>query len=122
MIAVAMMNSVRFMRLVLKYGVAEQVQAVQDTLFRRDRIVSQEDIKSLCRQRMGVYFKQVVFERLFETDPDPLNGGIRRVVKVVLKVENPNDPYLEQLSQEIEWEINEKGVGTMPYRVFLSPI
>jgi hypothetical protein len=102
------------------YSVAEQAQVAQDTLFRRDRIVSQEDIKSLCRRKMGSFLKHIVFERLFENDPDPKNGGIRRAVKVNLKVEKPNDAYIQQLGQEIEWELAEKSVGTMPYRVSIE--
>jgi hypothetical protein len=101
-------------------SVAEQVQVAQDTLFRRDRIVSQEDIKSLCRRKMGAFLKNIAFEKRFENDPDPKNGGIRRVVKVSLKVEKPNDAYIQQLGQEIEWELMEKSVGTMPYRVFIE--
>ncbi len=102
------------------HSVAEQVQVAQDTLFRRDRIVSQEDIRSLCRRKMGAFLKNIAFEKLFETDPDPKNGGIRRAVQVRLKVENPKDAYIQQLGQEIEWELMEKSVGTMPYRVCIE--
>ena len=102
------------------HSIAEQVQVAQDTLFRRDRIVSQEDIKSLCRRKMGSILKNIVLEKMFETDPDPKNGGIRRAIKVILKVEKPNDAYIQQLGQEIEWELTEKGVGTMPYRVCIE--
>jgi hypothetical protein len=96
---------------------SEQVQMAQDALFRRDRIVSQADIKSLCHLKMGKLLKKVTIQTIFTTDSET---GIQRIIEVVLSVENANDSYCIRLAQEIEWELKEKAVGIMPYRVSLS--
>lgn len=99
------------------YSTAEQIQVLQDALYRRGRIVSAHDVKSLCHQKMGPALKEVSLRPYFETDKNPDGGGIRRAIEVALKVENPGEPYMHQLAQEIELDLQENSVGTTPYRV-----
>lgn len=100
-----------------KYSATEQVQALQDVLFRRGRIVSANDIKSLCFQKLGEVLKEVSLRSYFETDMNADSSGVRRAIEVTLKVNKADDPYLKQLGQEIELTLQENSVGTMPYRV-----
>ena len=100
-----------------KYSATEQVQALQDVLFRRGRIVSANDIKSLCFQKLGEVLKEVRLRSYFETDMNADSSGVRRAIEVTLAVDKADDPYLKQLGQEIELTLQENSVGTMPYRV-----
>jgi hypothetical protein len=100
-----------------KYSATEQVQALQDVLFRRGRIVSANDIKSLCFQKLGNVLKDVSLRSYFETDMNADSAGVRRAIEVTLKVDKADDPYMKQLGQELELTLQENSVGTMPYRV-----
>ncbi len=96
----------------------EKKQILQDVLFRRDRIVSALDIKSYCHRTIGKPLKEVKLRPFFETNRDPSQGGVRRAIEVVLNVEQTIDlEYITQLGQEIELNLKENSVGTMPYRV-----
>ena len=99
------------------YSATEQVQALQDTLLRRGRIVSAHDIKSLCHQKLGEILKNIDLRSYFETDMNPEGGGVRRAIEVNLAVTKAGDSYTQQLGQEIELYLQENSVGTMPYRV-----
>lgn len=96
----------------------EQTQILQDLLFRRERIVTPHDIKSLCRKLMGERLLEVTIKPFFETDRDS-QGGIRRAIEVRLKVDEAEDVHLQQTGQEIEMTLQENSVGTIPYRVVL---
>ncbi|MBK8492211.1 MAG: type VI secretion system baseplate subunit TssF [Saprospirales bacterium] len=96
----------------------EQTQILQDLLFRRERIVTTHDIKSLCRKLMGEHLREVGIHSLFEADMNN-QGGIRRAIKVELKVDEAEDVHLHQVGQEIETILQENSTGTVPYRVVL---
>lgn len=96
----------------------EQTQILQDLLFRRERIVTSHDIKSLCRKLMGERLQEVTIKPFFETDRNS-QGGIRRAIEVRLKVDEAEDLQLQQIGQEIEMTLQENSVGTIPYRVVL---
>jgi hypothetical protein len=99
------------------YSATEQVQALQDSLLRRGRIVSAHDVKSLCHLKLGEVLQNVSLHSYFETDMNAEGGGVRRAVDVRLAVTKADDPYTRQLGQEIELTLQENSVGTMPYRV-----
>jgi hypothetical protein len=99
------------------YSATEQVQALQDSLLRRGRIVSAHDVKSLCHLKLGDVLKSVDLRSYFETDMNADGGGVRRAIEVNLAVIDPQDAYTKQLGQEIELALQENSVGTMPYRV-----
>lgn len=94
----------------------EQTQALQDALVRRGRVVTANDVKSLCGRVLGEHLQEVHIKPFFETDMTP-QGGVRRAMEVSLKVTRPEDQYIQQLGQEIEWNLQENSVGTIPYRV-----
>lgn len=103
-----------------RYSPTEQIQALQDTLYRRGRIVSAHDVKSLCHQKLGKSLKKVDVRSYFETDRNSIDGGVRRAIEVILRVDKAEDPYIQQLGQEIELILQENSVGTMPYRVVIA--
>ncbi len=94
----------------------EQTQALQDALVRRGRVVTANDIKSLCGRIFGEHLQEVSIKSFFETDMT-LKGGIKRALEVAVKVAQPDDPYMQQLGQETAWNLQENSVGTIPYRV-----
>lgn len=96
----------------------EQTLLLQDSLFRRERIVTAHDIKSLCRKMLGDHLKEVAIQPYFDTNGDS-RSGIRRAMEVLLKVDEADDVHLYQIGQEIETILKENSVGTVPYRVRL---
>lgn len=103
-----------------QYSSTEKIQAFQDVLYRRGRIVSAHDVKSLCHQKIGKPLKAVSLRTYFETNRNMENGGVQRAIEVTLKVEDATDTYLKQIAQEIELTLQENSVGTMPYRVIVA--
>lgn len=101
-----------------RYSTTEQTEVLQDVLFRRGRIVSAHDVKSLCRQKLGDTLKHVSLRPFFETDLNA-NGGVRRAIEVTLEVTKSEDVFTQQICQEIELTLQENSIGTMPYRVKL---
>ena len=91
---------------------------MQDTLLRRGRIVSAQDVKSLCARMMEDRLKRVALRPFFETDLNT-DGGVRRAMEVILEVKTPEDPLTQQIAQDIELTLQENSVGTIPYRVRL---
>ncbi len=100
-----------------RHSTTEQLQVLQDTLYRQGRIVSKHDIKSLCHQKIGKNLKQVSIHNYFETTQTANNVGIQRAIEVRLKVAESALPYVYQQAQEIEFILQENSVGSMPYRV-----
>ena len=96
----------------------EQTKMLQDLLFRRERIVTAQDIKSLCRKLMGDHLQKVSIHSFFETDMNS-QGGIRRALKVELKVDEAENVHLHQIGHEIETILQENSIGTVPYRVVI---
>ena len=101
-----------------RLSVVEQTRALQDTLLRRGRIVSAQDVKSLCARMMEDRLKGVSLRPFFETDLNT-EGGVRRAMEVLLTVKTPEDPLTQQIAQDIELTLQENSVGTIPYRVRL---
>lgn len=99
------------------FSPTEKIQAVQDKMYRRGRIISAHDVKSLCFQKMGQALKAVDLKTYFETNRSSSNGGIRRSIEVILTVDNLDDPYLHSLAHEIELTLQEESIGIMPYKV-----
>lgn len=96
----------------------EQTQLLQDSLFRRERIVTAHDIKSLCRKMLGDHLLEMTIQPFFETNGDSRHG-IRRAIEIVVKVDEAGDVQLHQIGQEIETILQENSIGTVPYRVRL---
>jgi hypothetical protein len=96
----------------------EQTQLLQDSLFRRERIVTAHDIKSLCRKMLGDHLLEVTIQPFFQPDGES-RGGIRRAIEVNVKVDEAGDVHLHQIGQEIETILQENSIGTVPYRVRL---
>jgi hypothetical protein len=102
-----------------RLSVVEQTRALQDTLLRRGRIVSAQDVKSLCALMMEDRLKRISLHPFFETDLNS-DGGVRRAMEVSLFVKDSDDPLTQQIAQDIELTLQENSVGTIPYRVRLK--
>jgi hypothetical protein len=97
----------------------EQGHILQDQLFRRGRVVTAQDIKSLCFLKMGDKAKNVHIQPYFETDRSSMNGGFQRAFEVQVSIDDPDDTHAKLVAQEIELTLMENSVGTIPYRVRL---
>ena len=100
---------------------SEQLQAVQDALFRRGRIVTAHDVKSLCFNKFGQALQGVDLRPYFEVDKNSKGGGLRRGIEVLLTLEEGITQIpVEQIAQEIELTLQENSIGMAPYRVVLQ--
>lgn len=94
----------------------KQSLLIQDAIFRKQRIVTKEDIKSLCYSKFGD--KMINFQLVPTFIPDINNeGGIIRVMFVYIKVIDNTDPIYHYIGQEIECILLEESVASNKYQV-----
>ena len=105
-----------------RYSEMEKIQALQDKLNRRGRVITAQDVKCLCYQKMGKALKGIDLRSYFETNKNTKNGGIQRAMEVILKVDQSGDTNLQQLANEIELTLLDESIGTLPYKVTLQQI
>jgi hypothetical protein len=98
---------------------SELMAALQGTLTRRGRIVTEEDVKSFCRESIGEELSKIEIKNGVEIDRRP-NGGIKRVLEVWLHFTKPNTEGLDDICREIESSLQEQAVGIVPYRVKIA--
>ncbi len=99
---------------------SEQNRKIQDTLFRKERISTVNDIKSLCRSKLGDQLLDIDIKPIFEPILDGDQAGIKRAFAVNLKVQNPEDQNCILLKNEIQWNLEEKTMGIVAYKVILN--
>jgi hypothetical protein len=95
---------------------SELLAALQGTLTRRGRIVTEEDVKSYCRETLGEDLEKVEIKQGVEIDRRP-NGGIRRVLEVWLHFSKAQTEGVNDICRAIESSLQEQAVGIVPYRV-----
>ena len=93
-----------------------QTAMIQDAIFRKNRIVTVDDIKRLCRLKLGDKITDIQIKPFFSSI-----GGVsiefKRIIGVNIKVLDINDRFCHQVAQEIEWILHEESTGTIPYKV-----
>ena len=97
----------------------ELYQELKDTLLRRGRLLTAEDVKNFCQARLGGMLRGVSIQNGVEMDPRP-GFGITRITEVRLKVSDPEDETWKDTCREIEMELAENALSVLPYRVKLE--
>ena len=92
---------------------------MDQTRSRRGRIVTEEDVKSFCRESIGEDLGKIEIKQGVEIDRRP-TGGIKRVLEVWLHFTKPNTEGLDDICREIESSLQEQAVGIVPYRVKIA--
>lgn len=99
---------------------SEQNRKIQDTLFRKERISTVNDIKSLCRSKLGDQLIDIQIKPIFEPILDSDQAGIKRAFAINLTVHNPEDQNCILIKNEIQWNLEEKTMGIVSYKVILN--
>jgi hypothetical protein len=97
----------------------EYYSLVRNSLLQKDYIVTPTDVRNYCFKHLGKPLKQVLLKPGFRVDPRP-DGGIDRVSQIYLTVEQPTDPAWPDKCRELEYLLNEKSNGVVPYVVLLT--
>jgi hypothetical protein len=98
----------------------EYYQLLKNSLLQKEKIVTAADARYFCFNYLGKGLQQVSLQPGFRVDPRP-EGGIDRVSQVYLTVDQPADPAWPGKCRELEYLLNEKSAGLVPYTVRLSP-
>jgi hypothetical protein len=94
-------------------------QLLRDSLLQKDKIVTAADVRHFCFSYLGKPLQAVALQPGFRVDPRP-EGGFNRVSQVCLTVEEPADPAWQDKCRELEYLLNEKSAGVVPYTVLLT--
>lgn len=107
-----------------KLGTTEAVLAYKSALLSKDRIVTAEDIKAFCRDRLGGRAERVMVEKGVMIPPGE-KQGFRKTIDVTIDIRR--DAYGEMLehgeaafwAENLEKLLEEKSAALWPYRVTL---
>jgi hypothetical protein len=94
-----------------------RLETLRGMLLRRDRIVTKEDVKSLCRAELGAQIMGVVVRSAIGQDPR-FQFGMTRLTEVVL-TPNPNQEVenWESVCQRLQLMLEEQSCSTVPFKV-----
>ncbi|MBV7532258.1 hypothetical protein [Chitinophaga sp. sic0106] len=105
-------------------GPEKQVQLFRAQLYSQNRIVNSADIELCCQNILGRYYTgiQIEKEALLSTIP---GKGYEMTISVYVALDKSaagcTPLLLEYYRKQIHQQLNDKGVGLVPYRVFLRP-
>lgn len=97
----------------------EYYSLLRHNLLQKDKIVTTQDVKHFCQHYIGPPLRQVTIKPGFKVDPRP-EGGIGRVSEVLLQVDRPEDEVWTDTCCELEYLLNQKSNGVIPYSVTLT--
>lgn len=97
----------------------EYYSLLRHNLLQKDKIVTTQDVKHFCQHYVGQPLRQVTIKPGFKVDPRP-EGGIGRVSEVLLQVDTPADEVWSDTCRELEYLLNQKSNGVIPYTVTLT--
>ncbi len=97
----------------------EYYSLIRNSLVQKNCIVTPADVRNYCFKHVGKPLQKISFKPGFRVDPRP-DGGIDRVSQIYLTVEQPNDPAWTEKCRELEYLLNEKSNGVVPYVVLLT--
>ncbi|WP_207431286.1 hypothetical protein [Sabulibacter ruber] len=97
----------------------EYYALLRHNLLKKEQLVTSKDVEYFCHHYVGEKLRQVEVKPGFRVDPTP-QGGINRVSEVLLQVDNPEDHTWEGACRELEYLLNQKSSGVIPYAVTLT--
>jgi hypothetical protein len=100
-------------------GETEYFEGLRNRLLPHDKVVTRADAVRFCHQFVGPALRAVRLEPGFAVDARP-GGGLVRVLKVLLEADEPGNPAWAGRCRELEYLLNEKSSGVVPYQVMLN--
>jgi hypothetical protein len=89
---------------------------IRDNLLNPRKIVTSQDVKNFCRRYVGKSLREVRLQTGFRVDPRP-SGNVERVSEVVLCMEEGVNIDKVEISNELEYMLNERSSGIIPFTV-----
>ncbi|MFY0254478.1 hypothetical protein ACDQ55_11040 [Chitinophaga sp. 30R24] len=104
-------------------NIDEKINQYRSYLLSHNRIVTPEDIKSLCRTIFGREMKLVTVAKGITLQPGG-NAGYARTIDINIDLQQPLIHYpaahLHYMQEELLLQLEEKSSNTFPFRVFLN--
>lgn len=108
-----------------RLSIDEKINLYRYHLLTRNRIVTPEDIKALCKMVMGNELKQVTITKGVSVKPGE-SEGYSRTIDLKITLSKPENLYAEgsliYMKDEILSQLKENGTNNYPYRVFMNEV
>ncbi|MGA0560250.1 type VI secretion system baseplate subunit TssF [Larkinella sp. VNQ87] len=104
-------------------GESEKIMHYKQALLTRNRVVTPEDVRTVCRTELGTHLQQVTVERTFRVSTDS-TSGFERCLRVRL-VPSATSSYTpadwEQQTRLLQLRLEDQSVASLPYQLVVSP-
>lgn len=101
-------------------NIDEKINLYRYHLLSRNRVVTPEDIKALCRSVMGKELREVAISKGVSVQPG-VSEGYSRTVDIKITLSKPKEHYaagsLEYLKDELLTQLKENSANNYPYRI-----
>lgn len=108
-----------------RLSIDEKINLYRYHLLTRNRIVTPEDIKALCKMVMGKELKEVSITKGVSVKPGA-SEGYSRTIDLKITLSKPENLYAEgsliYMKDEILSQLKENGTNNYPYRIFMNEI
>jgi hypothetical protein len=107
-----------------KLGTTETVFAYKSALLSRDRLISEEDIKSFCHYQLGERVSGIAIEKGIMVHPDQ-QQGFMKTIDVIIDINRKAHEEMQEKGELGFWAENlkllleQKSVSMFPYRVYI---
>jgi hypothetical protein len=106
-----------------RLSIDEKINAYRYHLLSRNRIVTPEDIKALCRSVLGKELLEASVSKGVEVQPG-MDGGYSRTLDIKLRLAKPVEQYaannLAYLKDELLSQLQEHSANNYPYRIMFA--
>ncbi|GAB3782979.1 hypothetical protein GCM10028818_39960 [Spirosoma horti] len=103
---------------------SEKITQYKRALLTRNRIVTLEDARAVCRAELGAHLQSARVERTFQVDPQPGNG-FQRCIRVSLEPSDLSTYTAADWQQQARWlqiSLEQQSVAALPYQVLVLPV
>ncbi len=107
-----------------KLNVAESLYAYKEAVMTRGRVVTAEDIKSVCWAKLGKRIEEVEVKKGVAVNPQP-KSGLVRTIDVFLTPSNQYPLTQEEwggMTKELRLYLEQQATITYPFRIILKEI
>jgi hypothetical protein len=108
-----------------RLNIDEKINLYRYHLLTRNRIVTPEDMKALCKMVMGNELKAVTITKGVSVKPGE-SEGYSRTIDLKITLAKPENLYAEgslvYMKDEILSQLRENGTNNYPYRVFMNEV
>jgi hypothetical protein len=106
-----------------RLNIDEKINLYRYHLLSRNRVVTPEDIKALCRYVMGKELRDVSISKGVSVQPG-ITEGYSRTLDIKISLAKPVEHYaagsLDYLKDELLTQLQEHSANNYPYRIFMS--